>query len=97
MHAHFKREDHCVISKVAGPGSMHWIRGGPAAADGRNILEALECSLRRLQVDCIDCYLIHWPDRCGATFMHGINGRSCCHPAPVSAASGSQIRVAAGG
>lgn len=65
LHGHFKREDHCVISKVAGPGAMHWIRGGPAAVDGKNILGAVEGSLQRLQVDCIDCYLIHWPDRCG--------------------------------
>ena len=63
MHAHFKRDAHCIVSKVAGPGGMHWLRGGPRAVDGRNILEALECSLRRLGVDCIDCYLIHWPDR----------------------------------
>jgi aryl-alcohol dehydrogenase-like predicted oxidoreductase len=69
MHAHFKREDHCIISKVSGPGGMHWIRGGPVAVDGRNILEALEGSLLRLQVDCVDCYLIHWPDRCDATLL----------------------------
>ena len=64
MHAQFKREDHCVVSKVAGPGGTHWTRGGPAAVDRRNVLEAVEGSLRRLQVESLDCCLIHWPDRC---------------------------------
>lgn len=58
-----RRQDHIVCTKVAGPGGMGWLRGGPAAMDGKNIREAIEGSLRRLQTDCIDLVLLHWPDR----------------------------------
>ncbi|KAM0928952.1 hypothetical protein ACQ4PT_001919 [Festuca glaucescens] len=50
--------------QVAGPsGQMTWICGGPVALDSRNITEAIDSSLRRLGVDYIDLYQIHWPDR----------------------------------
>eukprot|EP00928_Gymnodinium_smaydae_P055366 TRINITY_DN38927_c0_g1_i1.p1 TRINITY_DN38927_c0_g1~~TRINITY_DN38927_c0_g1_i1.p1 ORF type:complete len:455 (-),score=60.39 TRINITY_DN38927_c0_g1_i1:38-1213(-) len=35
----------------------------PCRLDRASILEACEASLKRLQVDCIDLYQIHWPDR----------------------------------
>ncbi|GAA0145943.1 oxidoreductase [Lithospermum erythrorhizon] len=51
-------------TKVSGPsGQMKWIRGGPEAVDAKNITEAIDDSLRRLQTDYIDLYQIHWPDR----------------------------------
>jgi len=34
-----------------------------ARLDKKSILAACEASLKRLQVDCIDLYQIHWPDR----------------------------------
>ena len=53
-----------VSTKVAGPGAMDWIRGGPVALDGQNIVQAVEGSLQRLQTDYIDVLHLHWPDRC---------------------------------
>ncbi|XP_015575614.2 protein tas-like isoform X2 [Ricinus communis] len=53
-----------LASKVAGPsGQMTWIRGGPESLDAKNITEAIDNSLLRLQTDYIDLYQIHWPDR----------------------------------
>jgi aryl-alcohol dehydrogenase-like predicted oxidoreductase len=52
-----------IITKVAGPGSMEWVRGGPAALDGAALTAALDGSLARLGTDCVDCLLLHWPDR----------------------------------
>jgi hypothetical protein len=55
-----------IATKAAGPsGQMPWIRGGPASLDAPNITAALDGSLRRLGVDCIDLYQLHWPDRWG--------------------------------
>lgn len=53
-----------LATKVAGPsGRMTWIRGGPKCLDSRNITDAIDSSLKRMQVDYIDLYQIHWPDR----------------------------------
>lgn len=54
------RERLVLASKVAGPGTF--IREGNRL-DRRNIVAALEASLTRLGVDCIDLYQLHWPDR----------------------------------
>lgn len=59
-----KRHNIHVATKVSGPGDMPWIREGPIAVDAKNIMEAIEGSLKRLQIDCIDLLQIHWPDRC---------------------------------
>lgn len=63
-----RREDYQIISKVAGPGSMPWLRGGPARLDGRALTAALDGSLVRLGVDCVDLFLLHWPDRCAVAW-----------------------------
>ncbi|XP_052480201.1 uncharacterized protein LOC105803065 isoform X3 [Gossypium raimondii] len=53
-----------IATKVAGPsGQMSWIRDGPKCLDAKNITEAVDGSLKRLQMDHIDLYQIHWPDR----------------------------------
>ncbi|XP_020425986.1 uncharacterized protein LOC18767342 isoform X2 [Prunus persica] len=53
-----------LATKVTGPsGQMTWIRDGPKCLNAKNITEAIDGSLRRLQTDYIDLYQIHWPDR----------------------------------
>jgi len=53
-----------LSTKVCGPsGEMAWIRGGPERVDARHIRQAVEGSLRRLRVDAIDIFHVHWPDR----------------------------------
>lgn len=52
-----------VATKVAGPGGMDWLRGGPAKLDGANITAAIEGSLQRLGTDHLDLVQLHWPDR----------------------------------
>ncbi|XP_021681396.2 uncharacterized protein LOC110665534 isoform X2 [Hevea brasiliensis] len=53
-----------LATKVTGPsGQMIWIRGGPKRLDAKNITEAIDNSLQRMQMDYIDLYQIHWPDR----------------------------------
>jgi len=53
-----------VATKVAGPGSrFEYIRDGKPRLDRKNILVAVDDSLRRLRSDYIDLYQLHWPDR----------------------------------
>ena len=53
-----------VATKATGPSAqMLWIRGGPTSLSAKDILEALDGSLERLQTDYIDIYQLHWPDR----------------------------------
>ena len=60
-----------IATKVAGPGNaagdMTHIRGPQRRLDRANIREAVECSLRRLGMDCIDLYQPHWPERAMTT------------------------------
>jgi diketogulonate reductase-like aldo/keto reductase len=48
---HFERDDFFITSKVW-PNHLH----------SQDVIRACEGSLRRLQVKCIDLYLIHWPN-----------------------------------
>lgn len=58
-----KNRDKVILaSKIAGPG-LSWVRGGNAKIDRRNIMDAVEASLKRLQTDYIDLYQLHWPNR----------------------------------
>ncbi|KAK4263326.1 hypothetical protein QN277_028756 [Acacia crassicarpa] len=58
------RDQVVIATKVSGPsGQMTWIRGGPKCLDARNISEAIDNSLLRMQTDHLDLYQIHWPDR----------------------------------
>ncbi len=58
------REDIVLATKAAGPRrSLNWIRHGPKAIDEKNLREAVEGSLKRLQTDYIDLYQLHWPER----------------------------------
>ncbi len=52
-----------IATKVTGRSTnMDWIRGGPRL-DAAQIRQACEDSLRRLRLDCIDLYQVHWPER----------------------------------
>lgn len=56
------RDKVILASKIAGPG-LAWIRQGKNRIDRKNIVEAVEASLKRLQTDYIDLYQLHWPNR----------------------------------
>lgn len=60
-----RRDDVILATKVAGPvRDPHRVfRGGNNRLDRRNILAAIDDSLRRLQTDYVDLYQVHWPDR----------------------------------
>lgn len=55
------REKIHVATKVAGPG-MEYLRGG-SRLDKKQIFQAVDDSLKRLQTDYIDLYQVHWPER----------------------------------
>ncbi|WP_108663846.1 aldo/keto reductase [Acuticoccus kandeliae] len=59
------REKIVVATKVVGRSHMSWLRkdGHEPRLTARDIEEAVEGSLRRLQTDRIDVYQVHWPDR----------------------------------
>lgn len=59
------RETVIVATKVTGPGHGWFkppVRHGKTALDRRQIVQACEDSLRRLDTDYIDLYQTHWPD-----------------------------------
>ena len=51
-----------LATKVGGPG-REYTRNGENSFAGKNLAEALEGSLKRLQTDYIDLYQLHWPER----------------------------------
>ncbi len=60
--SHSHRDKVILASKISGPG-LSWIRDGKNTIDKKNILQAVEGSLKRLQTDYIDLYQLHWPNR----------------------------------
>lgn len=72
------REQYVLATKVAGPsGRIDWLRGKGHRLDKKNIVEACEASLKRLQTDYIDLYQLHWPERTVNIF-----GQREFHPNP---------------
>ncbi|MGM0703179.1 MAG: NADP(H)-dependent aldo-keto reductase [Pseudomonadota bacterium] len=55
------RDDVIIATKAAGPGLDH-IRGGPRLTR-KQLHQAIDDSLARLQTDYVDLYQLHWPDR----------------------------------
>ena len=66
------REKIVLATKIAGPARQphnpRHIRGEGNQFDRKNLTEALNDSLTRLQTDYIDLYQLHWPDRSTMTF-----------------------------
>ena len=58
-----KRDKVVLATKVSGPTSKEYIRGGGCSYDKKSMSEALEKSLKRMQTDYIDLYQLHWPER----------------------------------
>lgn len=69
-----KRDKVILASKVIGRSPFTWFRddGSPGEQNRKQILEAVDKSLKRLQTDYIDLYQLHWPDRPMGQF--GSNG-----------------------
>ena len=67
------RDKVILATKVAGRSPMTWLRAdkSPSEQTPRQIAEAVESSLKRLQTDYIDLYQLHWPDRPVAVFGAG--------------------------
>lgn len=78
MKAKNCRKDVILATKVSGPTTFNYVSGnrtvpfdegaGVANLTPKDINEALEASLRRLQTDYIDLYQIHWPSRYAPIF-----------------------------
>jgi aryl-alcohol dehydrogenase-like predicted oxidoreductase len=66
------REKIVLATKIAGPARQphnpRHIRGEGNQFDRKNLTEALDGSLERLQTDYVDLYQLHWPDRSTMTF-----------------------------
>lgn len=58
-----KRDNLVIATKVSAPGPKSDFIRPNMALDWRNIHEAVDTSLERLQIDTIDLYQVHWPDR----------------------------------
>lgn len=57
------RDKLIVATKVAGPSrGMPWVREG-GGMTAKDIIASCNASLKRLQIDTIDLYQIHWPER----------------------------------
>lgn len=64
-----KRQHMVIATKAAGPAAyVPWIRGGHSRHDLLNLAAAVDGSLARLGIECIDILHLHWPDRAANFF-----------------------------
>ena len=61
-----KRDNWVVATKIAGNG-LPWIRNA-SDITGQAVINAVDASLKRLQIDTIDVYQLHWPNRTSPHF-----------------------------
>lgn len=63
------RSQFFISSKIAGPEDAAefsiapWVRGEKRRCHRQDIKSALHASLKRLQTDYLDLYMVHWPER----------------------------------
>ncbi|MCG9684493.1 NADP(H)-dependent aldo-keto reductase [Vibrio sp. Isolate23] len=62
LKASGKREKVVLATKIAGPRNVPYIRDN-MSLNRRNIHQAIDQSLQRLQTDYVDLYQLHWPQR----------------------------------
>ena len=63
------RDEMVIATKACGPGQfVKWIRNGDSTHTLGNLRAAVEGSLERLKIDCIDLFQLHWPDRAANFF-----------------------------
>ena len=63
IKARGNRDDLVIATKIAAPGGKSDYIRKNMALDWNNIHQAVDASLERLQIDTIDLYQVHWPDR----------------------------------
>ena len=83
-----RRNEIVLASKVSGPSNdpkrPGHIRDGNTRLDRKNLTEALDASLKRLQTDYLDLYQLHWPDRSTTTFgRRGYPWKNDSHTVPI--------------
>ncbi|MDE3271601.1 aldo/keto reductase [Pseudoalteromonas sp. G4] len=61
-----KRNDWVIATKIAGNG-LPWVRNA-SDITGQAVIDAVDASLKRLQIDTIDVYQLHWPNRTSPHF-----------------------------
>jgi aryl-alcohol dehydrogenase-like predicted oxidoreductase len=61
-----KRDDWIIATKIAGNG-LPWVRNA-GDITGEAVIAAVDASLKRLRVDTIDLYQLHWPNRTSPHF-----------------------------
>ncbi|QDF68017.1 NADP(H)-dependent aldo-keto reductase [Shewanella sp. SNU WT4] len=57
------RDQLIIATKISAPGGKSDYIRPNMALDWNNIQQAVDGSLQRLGIDCIDLYQLHWPDR----------------------------------
>jgi aryl-alcohol dehydrogenase-like predicted oxidoreductase len=64
MKARNNRASVIVATKITGPSAgLKYIRGGDLRFGKKQVSDAVDLSLKRLQTDYIDLYQTHWPER----------------------------------